>query len=76
MSEKNSFSVKSSHMFINPSVEETTKSYFDKTYLNTSTSDKTTSQTQPRTSTDTKVFSGSQNGMAVRTTNMGLSDYY
>lgn len=83
MSDKGSFSVKSSHMFVNAPLPEPVKSYFDSSYATTTngkpkkpcTQVKPT-QAQPRTSTDTQVSSGSQTGMAVRTTNMGLSDYY
>ena len=74
MSEKGSFSVKSSHMFVNTPVQEPVKSYFDKNY--SSSNDKPIIQSQPRTTTDTQVSGGSQTGMAVRTTNMGLSDFY
>lgn len=79
-----SFSVKSSHKFINPPAH--TESYFDSlstspsTSLSTSpvstTSKKPVDPSKPDTNTDTSVKSSSTSGMAMRASQGALEDYY
>jgi hypothetical protein len=72
-----SFSIKSSHKFVNPTVQEPEKtkhpSYFDSKYPNLTSQ---VSLKKPRTSTDTKVKAGSEGGMAIRTNVLAMAYYY
>jgi hypothetical protein len=72
-----SFTVKSSHRFVNPPVEET-PAPSPSSYYYSSSSTKSVQLQQPKgwTNTDTDRKEGSAKGMVIRTTNTSVEDFY
>lgn len=76
-----SFRIKSSHKFVNSMSEDppTISSFSDFTLSSTSKNNQTIfnkQTTTPKTSTDTNVTTGSEKGMAVRTSITAMADYF
>jgi hypothetical protein len=68
-----SFSVKSSHKFVNPPIPQTQEVKYDDSL----SADKQQQVVyKPTTNTDTNVKTGSTTGMAMRTSQSGLEDFY
>ena len=70
-----SFTVKSTHRFVNPPIEDPTPT---SSYYHSSTSSTKPAVQQPKgwTNTDTDRKEGSQKGMVIRTIDTSVEDYY